>query len=100
MSITMRKGCNRVLQAAMFNVARCSLPASGWARAFYAHARAHGMRHAAAVRGLSNPWAKILWAILRDRKPYDEATHVERLRAKGVPWAKPITRGEEAACPA
>ena len=100
MSITMRKGCNRVLQAAMFNMARCSLPASGWARAFYDHARAHGMRHAAAVRALSSKWAKILWAILRDRKPYDEAAHVERLRAKGVPWAKQITGGEEAACPA
>lgn len=100
MSITMRKGCNRVLQAAMFNMARCSLPASGWARAFYDHARAHGMRHAAAVRALSNKWAKILWAILRDRKPYDEAAHVERLRAKGVPWAKQITGGEVAACPA
>ncbi len=86
-SISMRKGCNRTLQAALFTMARCSLARGGWARAYYDHARAHGKSHATAVRALSNKWAKILAAVLRTREPYDEARHVARLKDRGVPWA-------------
>ena len=90
MSITMRKGCNRTFQAALFTMARCSRARSGWARAYYDHARKHGMRHATAVRALSNKWAKILAAVLRTGEPYDEARHVARLRERGVAWAKDL----------
>ncbi len=39
-SITMRKGCNRTLQAALFTMARCRLATHGrWARAYYDYAR-------------------------------------------------------------
>lgn len=86
-SISMRKGCNRTLQAALFTMARCSLAAGGWARAYYDHARARGKSHAAAVRALSNKWTKILAAVLRTREPYDEARHTARLKERGVPWA-------------
>ena len=89
-SISMRKGCNRTLQAALFTMARCSLATGGWARAYYDHARAHGKSHAAAVRALSNKWAKILAAVLRTREPYDEAQHVARLKDRGVPWARDL----------
>lgn len=92
-SITMRKGCNRTLQATMFTMARCSLAAGGWARAYYDHARTHGMRHAAAVRALSNKWAKILWAVLQSGTCYDEARHLARLQSKGVVWAKDLPGG-------
>lgn len=86
-SVRMRKGCNRTLQSAMFTMARCSLPGSTWATAYYKHQRAHGMRHSKAIRSLSNKWAKILWAVLAYRKPYDEQRHLKALTDRAVPWA-------------
>jgi hypothetical protein len=86
-SITMRRGCNRVLQAALFHMARTSVHRSPWARAYLRHLRRRGLRHAKAVRSLSNKWAKILAAVLRTRRRYDEVTHVEDLLRNRVPWA-------------
>lgn len=95
-SVRMRKGCNRTLQAALFIMARCSVRGSTWAAAFYEHQRAQGRRHPAAVRALSNKWAKILWAVLQTRLPYDEAKHLERLRSHDVAWC-PASEVAEAA---
>jgi transposase len=95
-SVRMRKGCNRTLQAALFIMARCSVRGSTWAAAFYEHQRAQGKRHPASVRALSNKWAKILWAVLSTRLPYDEAKHLERLRSREVPWC-PAPEAAEAA---
>ncbi len=50
-------------------------------------------RHAAAVRALSNKWAKILWAVLQSGTRYDEARHLARLQSKGVVWAKDLPGG-------
>jgi transposase len=86
-SITMRRGCNRTLQAALFMMARCSVQKSAWAQAYVEHARQGGMRYAQAVRALSNKWAKILWAVLQRRRPYDEQQHLAALWARQVPWA-------------
>jgi transposase len=95
MSINMRKGCNRTLQAALFTMARCSLARSRWARAYYDSVRARGVRHAAAVRSLSNKWAKFLHAVLTSREPYDDERHLARLLECAVAWALPLA--EEAA---
>jgi len=96
-SVRMRKGCNRTLQAALFLMARCSVRGSKWASAYYEHQRAQGRRHPAAVRSLSNKWAKILWAVLSTRQPYDEAMHVARLRDHQVPWCPAQSEEEDAA---
>jgi transposase len=86
-SITMRRGCNRTLQAALFMMARCSVRRSGWAEAYLLHARKAGMRRGLAVRALSNKWAKILWAVLAYRRPYSEERHLAALWERQVPWA-------------
>jgi transposase len=86
MSISMRRGCNRILQAALFHMARCSVGRSSWARAYLRHLRRRGIPHARAVRALSNKWAKILAAILHTRSPYDEAIHVRHLEKNKIPW--------------
>lgn len=93
--VTMRRQCNRKLQSALFQIARCSLAGSPWARAFYDHQRARGVRHNAAVRALSNKWAKILATLLARRQTYDETRHLEDLRRASVPWAPPA-QGEAA----
>lgn len=93
---TMRRGCNRTLQAALYQIARASQARSAWARAYYHHARASGKAMGVALRALSNKWAKILHAVLVTRVPYDEARHVADLKARGVPWALGIAAPEAA----
>ena len=95
-SVHMRKGCNRTLQAAFFTMARCSLARCAWAKAFYDDRRRKGQRHAATVRALSNKWAKILWAMLHRRTTYDDACHVRHLKKNDVPWAKALPKEKAA----
>lgn len=85
--VTMRRACNRVLQCAFFQIARGSLARCPWARAYVDFCRGQGMRGAAIYRSLSNKWAKIAWAVLNTRTPYDEAKFVKRLLEEQVPWA-------------
>lgn len=94
---TMRRGCNRRLQAAMFSQARGSLATSRWARAYYEHARKSGKTHAMALRGLSNRWAGILGVLLVRGETYDEPLHIRNLVAAGVPWAKGLAAPAERA---
>ncbi len=86
-SVAMRRGCNRRLQAALFQMARCSVHKSEWAARYMQHLRERGVPHNKAVRSLSNKWVKILVAVLSTRAPYDEALHVQHLRRNQVPWA-------------
>jgi transposase len=85
-SISMRRGCNRVLQAALFHMARCSVRGSGWAAAYLRHLRRRGVPHAKAVRALSNKWAKLIAVVLNARTTYDEDIHVQHLTKNRVPW--------------
>jgi transposase len=89
-SITMRRGCNRVLQAALFHMARCSVARSLWAKAYLVHLRQRHVPYAKAVRALSNKWAKILAAVLATRAIYDEGTHVADLLRNSVPWVSDL----------
>lgn len=94
--VVLRRGCNRELQGALFQMARASLARSRWARAFYEHLRAHGKPRNTAVRTLSNKWAKIMHAVLRTRQPYDEERHIASLLAARVPWALALATPEAA----
>lgn len=85
--VLLRRGCNRELQAALYQMARASLATSRWAQACFAHLRAHGKPRNTALRTLSNKWAKILHAVLRTRKAYDEERHIATLLTRQVPWA-------------
>lgn len=94
--VTLRRGCNRELQSALFHVARGSLATSRWARAYYDNLRTRGKSRNVALRALSNKWAKILHAVLRTREPYDEQRHTRRLLERKVPWATPLGAPEAA----
>lgn len=94
--VMLRRGCNRQLQSALFQMARASMARSRWARACFDHLRAHGKSRNTALRTLSNKWAKILHAVLRSRQPYDEDRHVANLIAAGVPWALALGTPEAA----
>lgn len=91
--VRMRRGCHRGLQSALFTVARGSMAKSAWARAYYADARSRGMRRNAALRALSNKWAKIIAVLLSRGTLYDEEVHAAALRRNGVAWAPESNQG-------
>ncbi len=41
-------------------------------QAYYHQARKRGKKHAEAIRMLGNVWLRVIIAIRRDRRPYDE----------------------------
>ena len=96
-TVTMRRGCNRQLQSALFQMARGSLASSRWAVAYYDHLRDRGVSRNQALRALSNKWAKILHGVLRSRKAYEEQRHIASLLAKQVPWARSLSEPQAAA---
>ncbi len=62
-------GGNKVLKRVFYQSAFCSLhhPAS---RAFYERKRHEGKRHHQALIALARRRVNVLWAMLRDRAPY------------------------------
>lgn len=88
--VSMRHGCNRRLQTALWLAARNSVRKSAWARAFVADRLARGGSYNAVIRALSLKWAKILAHVLRTRQPYDEKLHVTHLLRNNVPWARDL----------
>jgi len=91
--VIMRRACNRDIQSGVNQWASASIIKSRWARAFYSQARAKGMGHNSALRALGNKWVKILVAVMRSRRPYDEDHHIQHLVAAGVPWVHDLARG-------
>lgn len=96
-SVRMRTRCNRRLQSALFEVARCSRARSRWAKAYFDHKRAAGATRNSALRALSNKWAKIIAALLQSGETYDEERHVAALIRNAVPWAMKLNDEREEA---
>jgi transposase len=88
--VSMRHGCNRRLQTAIWLAARNSVRKSRWARAFVAYRLERGDSHSAVIRALSLKWAKILAHVLQTRQPYDEERHIAHLLRNDVPWARDL----------
>ncbi len=80
-TVHVRRACIHPLRETMWQFAFCSLQRCAWAKAYYARARARGKKHAEAVRMVANVWLRIIIAMRRDRRPYDEITF---LRAREV----------------
>ncbi len=49
-----------------------------WAEAYYLRARKRGKKHAEALRMLGNVWLRIIIAMRRDGRPYDETLFLSR----------------------
>jgi len=76
-TVHFRRACIHPLRETLWVFAFCSLRRCAWARAYYEHARKRGKKHAEAVRMLSNVWLRIIIAIRRTARPYDEATFLK-----------------------
>jgi len=71
-TVHFRRACIHPLRETLWQFAFSSLRRCAWAQAYYNQARKRGKKHAEAVRMLGNVWLRIIIAIRRDRRPYDE----------------------------
>ncbi len=71
-TVHVRRACIHPLRETMWQFAFSSLQRCVWAKAYYARARARGKKHAEAIRMLANVWLRIIIAMRRDSRLYDE----------------------------
>lgn len=67
-----RRACNKFYRDTMHNLAFSSLTKAAWINAYYRKQRAHGKTHSHALRCLANVHLRILFAMWKNRTPYDE----------------------------
>ncbi len=90
LSVFFRLACNTHLRDAAQQLARHSLTASEWARAYYDRCRQRGHRHHHALRALAAKWLKIIFVLWRRQIPYDETYHLAtmaRQHLRQTAWA-------------
>ncbi|GAB4430111.1 MAG: IS110 family transposase [Chloroflexi bacterium OHK40] len=71
-----RWACMKPLRNALQLFAWQSTLEEAWALHYYQQKRATGKSHAMAVRALANVWVRIIYAMWRDRKPYQAQTFI------------------------
>jgi len=84
--ILFRWQCNKHLRAAFQDLARQSVKRCLWARRYFANQIRLGHKSSRAYRALANRWAAIIWKMLQEQEPFNQA----RLE-KRVPLVKTIT---------
>ncbi|MHC4941015.1 MAG: IS110 family RNA-guided transposase [Planctomycetota bacterium] len=94
--VTMRRACNRRLQASLWIMARCSQAKSRWAKAYVDWRREQGHSYNSTLRSLAKKWAKILAHLLRTGERYDDEVHIAHLRRADVPWIRVLETQNEA----
>lgn len=90
-AVMRRAARDRDLHQALFQLARCSLAKSRWARAFVLHHTGGRTRDRKrmnrALRTLANKWVRIIHHLLLTGELYDEQRHIDHLRQNHVQWA-------------
>jgi hypothetical protein len=71
-TVRVRRACIHPLRETMWHFAFASLRWCAWANAYYSRARKRGKRHAEAIRMLGNVWLRIIIAMRRDHRLYDQ----------------------------
>jgi transposase len=74
--VSFRLACSRPLRRAAMDLARLSIPKSGWAKAYFLNQRTRGHSKARAWRALANRWLCIIWTLWQRREPYSETKHL------------------------
>ena len=81
--VKFRRACSKPLRAVVHLWANLSRKESVWAQVYYQKKRDEGKSHACALRCLGQRWLKILHAMRKTKKPYDEALHLRNQVAHG-----------------
>jgi len=82
-SVEFRSACCHPLRKAMDDLARESLPKSGWAQAYFQEQLAAHRKPARAYRALANRWLAIIWKLWKTGEQYDEAIHLANRSRRG-----------------
>ncbi len=80
-TVRFRRACIHPLREVMWHFAFASLIQCAWANAYYRRARQRGKKHAEAIRMLGNVWLRIIIAMRRDHRLYDEPTFLKAREA-------------------
>lgn len=80
--------CPKFLRQTFHEFASNSIPHCEWAGSFYKHQRARGKEHHAAVRALAYRWIRVIVRCWKDRRPYDDALYMNRLKMAHSPIAR------------
>lgn len=83
-----RWACPKFLHQTFHEFADHSRRWSRWARAWYEHKKAGGMKHNAVVRALAYKWIRILFRLWKDRQPYSEERYIQSLIKANSPIAQ------------
>jgi transposase len=79
----LRRHCDKELRSTVHLWANLSRKKCLWAQTYYQAHRDKGQSHACALRCLAQRWLKILAAMCRSGKPYDEAMHLKNMTRHG-----------------
>jgi len=83
-----RYSCTKFLRQTFVEWAGLSVRYSFWAKAYYRQQESKGKPHNTIIRALAFKWIRILFRCWKARTPYNEATYLSALKAKGSPLLK------------
>jgi transposase len=80
-TVRFRRACIHPLREVMWHFAFCNVKQCAWANAYYRRARQRGKKHAEAIRMLGNVWLRIIIAMRRGHRLYDETIFLKAREA-------------------
>jgi len=89
-SVSMRRACSSTLQKSAHILGMQLVKHVSFARAQYDYLRARGKRAADAFRRIVRSFSRVLHAVVRDGKPFDEELYIASLKQRGVVWAQAL----------
>jgi transposase len=81
--VRIRWTCDKFMRHTAHLWADCFRKASVWGQTYYQQKRDQGMSHACALRCLAQRLLKILFRMLKDRRPYDAELHARNQQKHG-----------------
>ena len=86
-SVRRRLACDKNLNRTFYELARCSVSKSAWAKAYFHDCIDRAVRVTTIYRSLACKWIKIAFHLWKTGALYDEDYHIEQLKLRGVRWA-------------
>ena len=80
-----RFSCPKFLRQTFVEWAGQSVRYSFWAKAYYEQQKSIGKPHNTIIRSLAFKWIRIAFKCWQERKPYDESTYLQALKARHSP---------------
>jgi len=95
--VAMRRATDKLLQLTSSYLGKQLVTHYTWAKAAASYYRARGKSTNTIYRCLTRSFLRVLRAMQRDQKPFDEQHYIAALKAKGVPWASSLKLEPETA---